>query len=138
MFWKQLAGCDFWREHAIVSLKAVIHCTGQFRPGLQSKSYGKSEVTSTLIQIHLKTLFLRAFYAILMKQDVERWQENIGWREGSGFSKGLRDGNRTSVALSTVALYQPTNHEAIGAKLSKSFLSRLKCRKMQQIILLNA
>ncbi len=38
----------------------------------------------------------------LMDRTVERLQESIGKREGSGISKGPRDGNRTRVAVSTM------------------------------------
>ncbi len=44
----------------------------------------------------------------LMGRTVERWKESTGQREGSGTSKGPRDGNQTRVAASTTASYVDT------------------------------
>ncbi|KAL1279008.1 hypothetical protein QQF64_025681 [Cirrhinus molitorella] len=41
----------------------------------------------------------------LRNKTVERHQESIGWRKGSGMNKGPQDGKRTPVTVSTVALY---------------------------------
>ncbi len=47
-----------------------------------------------------------------------QWRDDrkvLGWREGSGISKGPRGGNRTWVAVSSCAMCRCSNHEAICA-----------------------
>ncbi len=44
----------------------------------------------------------------LLDRTVENSQESIRWREGGVIGKGPRDGNRSRVATSTVALYVGT------------------------------